>query len=233
MKKLFQVVLAVIAMASAVAPAQAACTTIQAGTLLYQRGAYLAGQPLQVGVDPFGYNYQAHAFNGSYFNAYANRDGLPPYNGDDAAYLAANPSAAGHWAWPYRNDDVAMKWNDAWLANSDCDGDGKLDRHYGFPTYVGSGAWLTNHNGWTVSVGDREKQASEFIKIVAKPLAATTSSPAGYFGEGTVYVGGRYMGDQLWGDFAVIQYVLNDPSNGQHGLRFMGGINAGFGSWKP
>jgi hypothetical protein len=38
-----------------------------------------------------------------------------------------------------------MKWNDAWLANVDCDGDGLLDRHYGFGSYIGSGAWLTNH----------------------------------------------------------------------------------------
>jgi hypothetical protein len=38
-----------------------------------------------------------------------------------------------------------MKWNDAWLSNKDCDKNGKLDRHYGFSSYIGSGAWLTNH----------------------------------------------------------------------------------------
>ena len=37
------------------------------------------------------------------------------------------------------------KWNDAWLSNKDCDGDGLLDRHYGLDSYRGSGAWLTNH----------------------------------------------------------------------------------------
>lgn len=42
-------------------------------------------------------------------------------------------------------DRLMMKWNDAWLSNQSCDTDTKLDRHYGFPTYRGSGAWLTNH----------------------------------------------------------------------------------------
>jgi hypothetical protein len=98
-----------------------------------------------VGFDAYGVNYQAHLFNGSYFNNYANGAGFPAYDGDDAAYLAANPSAASHWAWPYRSTTVNMKWNDAWLSNQDCDGDGLLDRHYGFPSYIDSGAWETNH----------------------------------------------------------------------------------------
>ena len=38
-----------------------------------------------------------------------------------------------------------MKWNDAWLSDVDADGDGLLDRHLGFDSYIGSGAWLTNH----------------------------------------------------------------------------------------
>ena len=230
MKKLFVIAIAIAAMW--VFQAQAACVTIQQGTLVYQSG-YLAGYPLQVGVDPYGYNYQAHSYNGSYFNAYANGSGLPPYNGDDTAYLAAWPIAASHWAWPYRSVDVAMKWDDMWLANMDCNGDGKLDRHYGFASYVGSGAWLTNHNGWEVTVGKHGKQANEFIKIVAIPATAVVGAPASYFGEQTVYVDNKVMGDQLWGEFAVIQYVLNDPSNGDHGLRLKSEANSGFGFWKP
>lgn len=42
-----------------------------------------------------------------------------------------------------------MKWNDAWLSNKDCNGDGLLDRHLGYLTYIGSGAWLTNHQSGT------------------------------------------------------------------------------------
>lgn len=231
LKKMFFA--AALAAALAVPTAFAACTSIQSGNLLYSSTSYLAGESISVGVDPYGYNYQAHAYSGSFFNVYANGAGLPPYDGDDAAYLAANPTAASHWAWPYRNQDVAMKWNDAWLANKDCDGDGKLDRHYGFPSYQGSGAWLTNHDSWTVSLGGTDVLANDFLKVVAAPLGATFVAGDSYFGEGTVLVNGKYMGDRLWGEFAVVQYVLNDPSSDDHGLKLKGQINAGFGSWQP
>ena len=62
------------------------CTRIQEGILTYSAGHYLGGQPLQVGYDIFGYNYQGHMFKGSYFNAYAGGAGFPPYEGDDEAY---------------------------------------------------------------------------------------------------------------------------------------------------
>ncbi len=70
-------------------------TTIKDGILTYSAGSYLEGEPLKVGYDIFGYNYQAHMFNSSYFNAYANRYGYPPYEDDDDAYLAENPDANG------------------------------------------------------------------------------------------------------------------------------------------
>jgi hypothetical protein len=211
------------------------CVTIQSGTLLYQPGSKLAGQPIKTGVDPYGYNYQAHSFNGSYFNAYANRYGFPPYDGDDAAYLAANPSAAANWAWPYRAVDVAMKWNDAWLSNQDCNGDGKLDRpDDSGGTYVGSGAWLTNHNAWTVTVNGKEMHAEEFTKIVANPVGVTVGAPYNdYFGGWSEYLNGTFFGIQIWGDFAVIQEVLNDPSMNEHGLMLKSEIAAGFGLFKP
>lgn len=234
MKRVVVVLVLLGALAIAPSPAAAQCTTIQSGLLVYQAGHYLAGQPITPGVNPYGYNYQAHSFNGTYFNAYAGGDGLPPYDGNDATYLAANPGAADHWAWPYRNDDVAMKWNDAWLGNRDCDGDGTLDRHYGFAAYTGSGAWLTNHTSWTViNAKGREVQASDFIKVVANPTDAVIAPPVSYFGEQTVYLKGRVLGAQLWGAFAVIQYVLNDPANGDHGLRLKSEVAAGFGFYKP
>ena len=129
------------------------CTTIKEGVLEYSAGHYLEGEPLQVGYDPYGYNYQAHMFKGSYANAYLGRYGFPAYDGDDEAYLAENPDAANTWVWPYRDDYLMMKWNDAWLSNKDCDGDGALDRHYGHDSYIGSGAWLTNHQSGSY-IGD-------------------------------------------------------------------------------
>jgi len=96
----------------------AACTTIQSGKLLTS-----AGNVITTGYDEWGYNYQAHMFNGGYCDAYR-----------DAA-----------WCQAWKDDNLIMKWNDAWISNMDCDGDGLLDRHYGFTSYIGSGAWLTNH----------------------------------------------------------------------------------------
>ena len=62
-----------------------------------------------------------------------------------------------------------MKWNDTWLSNEDCDGDGKLDRYYGYDSYIGSGAWLTNHNS---GVYDVVCEWDYFVKIVAAPADA-------------------------------------------------------------
>ena len=173
------------------------CTTLQDGILTYAAGHYLEGEPLPMGYDPYGYNYQAHMFNGSYANAYLGRDGFPPYDGDDEAYLAVNPNAESHWTWPYRNTQVMMKWNDAWLSNKDCDGDGVLDRYYGFASYIGSGAWLTNH----MSGGEKKDHWTYFTKIVAAPADAVKVDGVWYAADGTE------IGPVIWGSFATIQEV--------------------------
>jgi hypothetical protein len=94
-----------------------------------------------------------------------------------------------------------MKWNDAWLSNKDCNDDGKLDRHYGFDSYIGSGAWETNHQSGTY-IGDdgKEHKWTYFVKIVAKPTAD--------------YNCAAYGGEEIWGAFCVIQSVFNDPYGG-------------------
>lgn len=198
---------------SGVAAKPAACTTIKAGTLLYAATHYLGGEPLTTGFDAYGYNYQSHQFDGSYANAYLGGAGFPPYEGDDASYLLANPAAAGHWAWPYRNDRVAMKWNDAWLSNKDCDGDGKLDRHYGHSSYIGSGSWETNHQWGTYEDLDGNTQHwNYFVKIVAAPADATKVA-------GTWYdAAGAEIGPDIWGEFAIIQAIYNDSGTGDHGV---------------
>lgn len=94
------------------------CTTIQSGELLNSEDFVITP-----GVDEWGYNYQAHMFNGGYCDAYRNAE----------------------WCQDYVEDQLLMTWNDAWLSNKDCDDDGLLDRHYEFDSYRGSGAWLTNH----------------------------------------------------------------------------------------
>jgi hypothetical protein len=211
--------------------AQDACTTIQDGDLTYGAGRYLEGEPLKTGFDLFGYNYQAHLFNGLYANVYLNKDGFPPYEGDDEAYYqrlvdegyasdlaSAELLMSTKWYWPYRNIQLMMKWNDAWLSNKDCDGDGKLDRHYGFVSYIGSGAWLTNH----MSGGKGKNQWVYFVKIVAAPGDAYTDGGIWYRADDTE------IGPVIWVAFAIIQEVLSGE-----GAIYVSPAGPGFGQYKP
>jgi len=201
-------------------------TKIRDGTLTYSAGHYLAGEPLRVGFDPFGYNYQAHVFKGFYINAYLGKEGFPPYHGDDEAYLAENPRAAAHWAWEHRKARLMMKWNDAFISNVDRDGDGVLDSHHGFPSYRGSGAWLINH----VSDVGEKGQRTEFAKIVAAPADAELVDVVI---EGESYrfwqaANGRLIGPPLWGEFAIIQQIFTG-----HGAKDISPFGPGLGKFKP
>ncbi|GAB4531872.1 MAG: hypothetical protein Kow0063_11700 [Anaerolineae bacterium] len=166
------------------------CTTIQDGTLLRSDGV-----PIVIGYDEWGYNYQAHLFNGMYCDAYR-----------DAA-----------WCQPYKDVRLVMKWNDAWLSNKDCDGDGLLDRHYGFSSYIGSGAWTTNHQSGTyIGEDGKEHRWEWFVKIVAKPTAEYDCAANGAV--------------EIWGDFCEIQSIYNDPYSGYHGVELKA-VRPGLGNW--
>jgi hypothetical protein len=178
--------------------APSGCTKIQEGELYGSDGVLL-----EVGYDQWGYNYQAHMFNGGYCDAYR-----------DAA-----------WCQPYKDVDLIMKWNDAWLANTDCDGDGRLDRHYGFTSYIGSGAWETNHQKGSYELDGQTCQWEYFVKIIAAPADA--------YAEGGVWYNADNVeiGPVIWGEFAIIQSVYNDPCDGAHGIEYLSSDHAGFGGW--
>ena len=177
------------------------CTTIQDGILLTSEGKVIT-----TGYDEWGYDYQAHMFNGGYCDAYR-----------DAA-----------WCQPYKDIQLIMKWNDAWLSNKDCDGDGLLDRHYGYDTYIGSGAWLTNHQ-WGSYIADDGKNCNwdYFVKIVAAPADATLDGDIWYTANGTE------IGPAIWGAFAIIQQVENDPCADIHGVQYLSPAGPGFGQYGP
>lgn len=125
------------------------CTTIQDGTL-----TDVKGNPLVLGFDQFGYNYEAHVFNGTYDSVDRVLDGK--FWGQTGDFV---------------DDHLWMKWSDDWLSNKDCNGDGKLDRGApGSPGYpIISQGWLTNHvEGDYDSDGDGTQDAhyTWFIKIV-------------------------------------------------------------------
>ena len=153
-----------------------ACATIQDGTITDS-----AGNPVTLGYDQWGYNYQAHMFNG-YAGNYT-RPAVPVTSGDK----------------------LNMKWSDAWLANVDCNGDGKLDR--GLVDGVVNGismGWLTNqYNGSYIDGDGNTQKYTDFYKIV--------------------WVG---PGGDLWGQYHVIQEVYNDTGSGNY--RFKDGA-PGFG----
>jgi hypothetical protein len=164
------------------------CTTIKEGTLVDS-----AGNPLVLGYDQFGYNYQGHMFNGRYCD-----------------YLRQDPPP--DWLLPFCDVHLIMKWNDAWLSNKDCDGDGKLDRHYGFDSYIGSGAWLTNHI--------RDEDGVYFCKIVAAPADAVVDGGVWYAADGTE------IGPSIWGAFAIIQEVESGL-----GATYVSPSGPGLGNW--
>lgn len=176
------------------------CTTIQSGLLNSSDGTVLT-----TGYDKWGYNYQAHLFNGYYCDSYR-----------DAA-----------WCQPYKDIKLAMKWNDAWLSNQDCDGDGLLDRHYGFDSYIGSGAWLTNHQSGTyLDDYGKECQWIYFTKIVAVPFGSILMNGIWY----TAAM--EEIGPEIWGEFATVQEIYNDPCEGFHGKQYLSPMGPGLGKWK-
>ena len=176
------------------------CTSIQSGELLTS-----TGDVIETGYDDWGYNYQAHMFNSAYCH----------YNRD--------PADCGQW----EDVDLIMKWNEPWLSNKDCDGDKKLDRHFGFPAYIGSGAWLTNHQSGTYDEDGETCKWTYFVKIVAPPADAVNNGGTWYGADGVE------IGPVIWGQFATIQSVYNDPCAGLNGTEYLSPAGPGFGKYKP
>jgi hypothetical protein len=151
-----------------------------------------------LGFDQYGYNYQAHMFNGLYDNF---SRPIPPVTSG-----AVN---------------LEMKWSDDWLSNLDCNGDHKLDRGgaAGANDNISKG-WLTNHMEGDCELPSGESvHATYFVKIIFDNGAAcgTPNNPA-----------------CLWGSYAVIEEVGEDPSggvcSGQRGLNRSSLVKpAGFG----
>ena len=177
-----------------------ACATIQGGTILTS-----GGDPITTGFDDWGYNYQGNLFKGYYCDSYRDAD----------------------WCEPYKDIKLTMKWNDAWLSNKDCDGDGLLDRHYDHDSYIGSGAWLTNHQSGEEVIEGEVCRWNYFVKIVAVPKDANNVSGVWETVDGTE------IGEVIWGAFAITQQVENDSCADLHGLQYLSPAGAGLGEYNP
>lgn len=162
------------------------------------------GNLLEIGFDSWGYNYQGRMFKGGYCDAY--RDAV--------------------WCQAWKEDYLLMKWNDAWLSNADCDFDGDLDRHFGFETYRDSGAWLTNHqSGEYPGANGKVCKWTYFVKIVAAPADAEV------VGDIWIMADGTELGPEIWGDFAIILEVYNDPCGVDHGVQYVSPVGPGLGKF--
>ncbi len=137
----------------AAAPAGAQCTKIKDGTLTDS-----LGNPLAVGYDKYGYNYQARLFNGLADNY--TRPSVPATEG---------------------TENLVMKWSDDWLSNVDCNGDGKLDRGLDPKTGISDGiskGWVTNHYEGDYTGSDGElHHYTYFAKIVYVGPAVGDTDP--------------------------------------------------------
>lgn len=196
LKSVAAAMLAGAVLATSASAKQTECTTIQDKTLVTS-----TGDIIMPGYDQWGYNYQARIFNGGYCDVYR-----------DAA-----------WCQAYKDIDLVMKWNGPWLDNKDCDDDTLLDRHEGTPSYIGSGAWLTNQQSGTVDINGRARKWTYFIKIIAVADDATLDDGVWYAADG------GEIGPVIWGQFAIVQEVLNDPSSGAHGVQYLSPTGPGMG----
>ena len=161
------------------------CAKIQDGTI-----GDSAGNPITVGFDEFGYNYQAHLFVGTYDTSDRVADGK--YWGSTVDYA---------------DDALQMKWSDEWLSNVDCDNNKKLDRGLvnGISTGLSRG-WLTNHvNGDYIDANEVSQHYTYFVKI-------------GYVGAGGSLWGTFDIFEEVYNDPAGDYHgvsVLTDPGLGQ------------------
>jgi hypothetical protein len=186
MKKLLVLFVALVLIVSLAPSAQAQCTKIKDGTLFD-----INGNALTLGYDKYGYNYQAHMFNGLYEN----------YSRPITPVTESTIN-------------LMMKWSDDWLSNQDCTGDGKLDR--GGSTGISRG-WLTNHEEGDYLADGEMHHYTYFVKIVYVGPAEFPDS---------------WADKRIWGVYAIIEEVFNDPYGKSHGVDRSRLVNpAGLGYW--
>jgi len=136
--------------------------------------------PVVVGYDKWGYNYQAHIFNGLYENY--TRPAVVVTEG---------------------TENLVMKWSDDWLANVSCTLDGSLARGYDAKARTFSGpnatgtsrGWVTNHFEGDYEGSDGElHHYTYFVKIVYDGGAACGA------GDPTC----------IWGLYTIVEELQND-----------------------
>ena len=85
---------------------------------------------------------------------------------------------------------------------------------------------MTNHQ-WGEYEGENGESCrwSYFVKIVAAPEDANVIDGTWYTAAGTE------IGPVIWGSFAIVQQVENDPGAGVHGIQYLSPAGPGLGKW--
>lgn len=113
------------------------------------------------GFDQWGYNWQAHQFNGYLINAMFGDELYPdapwykkepPFNGDVLAYEESHPEVLEYDFWQYGDMELVMHWNEAMISR---------DGVYQEPI-LDSDGWITFH----YRKGEGDKRWSQFQKFV-------------------------------------------------------------------
>ena len=199
---------------------KSACTTIQDQELTYSD----SGEIIPLGFDKWGYNYQGRMFNGWYWN---NQRPEPPYT-DEQSLIDAEKSTT--W--------LIMKWSDEWLSNKDCNEDGLLDRGYSCDSVNADssacdGSWLTNHQFGSYEEGGETCYWNYFVKMVY--VNPDNAYPEVDQEDGVNYWytnDGEKIGSVIWGAYARILQIYNDPCAGETGVENKFETPAGFGFYK-
>lgn len=160
------------------------------------------------GFDQWGYNWNAHQFNGYLINAWFGDEidpaapwykKDPPYNGDWEGYAADHPEVLSYEFYYYGNMTLVMHWNEACISSEGV---------YQYPI-KDSDAWITFH----YKAGEGKDRWSQFQKYVA---VKSTDDLVVYFADengNPVY--GEWFSKEgesvglyyLWPDRALVQVV--------------------------
>lgn len=195
MKKLILVLIVAVAATGVIVvfakPGDNLCRTIQSD------GLSRWGEVLSTGIDSWGYNYQAHGFNGAYCDHYQNF--RPGYSGNEDCRAA------------YSGLKLQMRWNDEYLSNKDCLGDGFLDLPTNFPSYLSSGAALSATLRGSYQSGNQTCELDYTIKILADPRAVYNDGIFWYT------IDGKELGPIFWEDFVVTRELEKNSCNEVNG----------------
>lgn len=162
------------------------------------------------GFDQWGYNWNAHHFNGYLMNAWFG-DNInstvpwfkkePPFAGDSEAYETMYSEVLDYPFWIYGDMTLVMHWNESLISSKGV---------YQFP-WVDSDAWITMH----YKTGEGKNKWSQFQKFVA--VKSSDLLVGYYFDDDGNILFGEYFADYgngdsvgfyyMWEDLALIQVV--------------------------